>query len=119
MDAHWDALGEPDPLEGRVGIDEELGSGEIVAIGDAAGDALDMPAQCRAAVEEINFGRYSGMHWGDLGFLEIRRNPIGVAVDQRHDLCADRSVLTDFEGEISDKPVDRRAQDGPVEVELR
>ena len=70
------------------------------------------------AVEEINFGLFSGMHGGDLGFLEIRRNPIGVGVDQRHDLCADRSVLTDFEGEISDKPVDRRAQDGPVEVEL-
>ena len=70
------------------------------------------------AVEEINFGLFSGMHGGDLGFLEIRRNPIGVGVDQRHDLCADRSVLTDFEGEISDKPVDRRAQDGSVEVEL-
>ena len=118
MNAHGDALGEADPLEGRIGIDEEFGTAGVVAIGDTAGDALDMPAQCRAAVEEINFGRYFGMHGRYLGLLEVRRNPIGVAVDQRHDLCADRSVLTDFEGEIRDEPVDRRAKDGPVKVEL-
>jgi hypothetical protein len=33
MDAHRDPLGEPDPLEGWIGSDEELGAGEIVAIG--------------------------------------------------------------------------------------
>ena len=52
MDSHRDALGEPDPLESRVGIDEELGAGEIVAIGNAAGDALDMTAQCRRSVQQ-------------------------------------------------------------------
>src|SRR6516162_5034988 len=105
VNAHRNPLRKPDPLEGRIGIDEKFGAAGVVAIGDAAGNTVDMPAQCRAAVEEIDFGRYSGMHGGDLGFLEIRRNPIGVAVDQRHDLCADRSILTDFEGEISDKPI--------------
>jgi hypothetical protein len=53
MNAHGDALGEADPLEGRIGIDEKFGAAGVVAIGDAAGDALDMPAQCRAAVEEM------------------------------------------------------------------
>jgi hypothetical protein len=41
-----------------------------------------------------------------------------TAVDQRHHLGPDAGVLTDFEGEVGDKPVDWRAQDGSVEIEL-
>src|SRR5712691_8881337 len=52
MNAHWDPLSEPDPLESWIGIDEEFGAVGIVAIGDAAGDALHMPAQCGAAVRD-------------------------------------------------------------------
>ena len=106
MNAHRDPLSEPDPLESRIGIYEEFGAAGIVAIGDAAGDALHMSAQCSAAVEQIDFGLFSETYSGDLRFLEIPRNPVGVAVDQRHDLGADGGVLTDFEGEVGDKPVD-------------
>ena len=56
MNAHRDPLGEPDPFEGRIRIDEELGAGEIVAIGNAAGDALDMTAQRRRSTQQINLG---------------------------------------------------------------
>jgi hypothetical protein len=71
MDAYQDALGKPDPLEGRVGIDEELGSGEIVTIGNAAGDALDMTAQRRRAVQQIDLGLFTYLYSWHFGFLEI------------------------------------------------
>ena len=59
-----------------VRIDEELGAGGIVGIGDAAGDALDMPAQCGAAIEQIDLGLSSETYGRDLAFLEIPRNSI-------------------------------------------
>jgi hypothetical protein len=77
-----------------------------------------MAAQWRPAVHQINLDLFTRLYGRDLGFLEIARYPVGVAVDQRHDLIADRGVLTDFEGQVGDKPVHRRAQDGAVEVEL-
>jgi hypothetical protein len=43
MNAHRDPLGEPHPLKDRIGIGEQLGASGIVAISDAAADALDMP----------------------------------------------------------------------------
>ena len=54
MNAHRDPLGEPDPLESRIGIEEEFGTAGVVAIGDAASDALRMSAQSRAVAEQIN-----------------------------------------------------------------
>jgi hypothetical protein len=52
MNANGDGLGQADPLEGRIGIDEKFGAARVVAIGDAAADALDMPRSvgdcCRA-----------------------------------------------------------------------
>ena len=54
MNAHWDPLSEPDPLEGRIGIGQKLGAGGIVAIGDAAADALDMAAQGLTTANRID-----------------------------------------------------------------
>jgi len=68
MDAYRDTLGEPDPLEGRIG--KELGAGRIVAIGDAAAYALDMAAQRRAAAHQINLGLFSRLYGRDFGFFE-------------------------------------------------
>ena len=98
MDTHRDALGKPDPFEGRVGIDEELGAGKIIAISNAARDALDMTAQCGRAVQKINLGLFTRLYGRHFGFLKKSRYPIGVAVDQCHDLGADRGVLPDNQG---------------------
>jgi len=54
MNAHRDALGEPHPLKGWIGIGEQLGASGIVAISDAAADALDMAAQRLTAAHQID-----------------------------------------------------------------
>src|SRR5215469_17765865 len=45
MNAYWDPLGKPDPLKSRIGIGKQFGPCGIVAIGNAAADALDMAEQ--------------------------------------------------------------------------
>jgi len=44
VNAHWKRLRQPDPLESRIDIGEELGVGRVVAIGYAVADALYMAA---------------------------------------------------------------------------
>jgi hypothetical protein len=44
VNAHWNPLRQPDPLESRIDIGEELGAGRVVAICYAAADAFDMAA---------------------------------------------------------------------------
>jgi hypothetical protein len=99
----------PDPLKSRIGIDEEFGSAGIVAVGNAVGAALDMAAQFRPAAQQENPGLLAETDGRHLGSLEKTCHPVGIAVDQRHNLGADRGVLTPLEGEVGDEPVDRRA----------
>ena len=45
VNAHRDALRQPHPPNGRVGSGQQFRPGRIVAISNAAADALDMAAQ--------------------------------------------------------------------------
>ena len=60
-----------------------------------------------------------GAHVRELAFLEVGVDPEAVRRHQRHELRADRRVGAGARAAVADDAVDRRAQFGVAEVELR
>ena len=54
VDAHGNTLREPNPFEGRVYIREQLRTVRVVAVGDAAADAVNVPFERWSAAHQVD-----------------------------------------------------------------
>src|SRR6266704_6709878 len=80
-DPHRNALRETNPGEYRIDVRQALCAACGVRGTDAARDALD-PAPDRSFIaKQYRLDVVSGMDVGELSFLEIRVDPIGIFVD--------------------------------------
>jgi hypothetical protein len=70
--------------------------------------------QRRGSVHEVNLGASAGFDMRDLGFLEIRLDPIGIAVDQGHHGFPLRGKRPLCKGEICDETIDLCPQLGSL-----
>src|SRR5882724_1119513 len=91
------ALGEPNPLEGRIDVRQELWAIRIVSIGDAATNAVNMPPQFGSAAHQMYLDRIPWLDHAELGLFEIAFYAIGVAIDEGDHLGPNGCVLADHE----------------------
>jgi len=115
--ADGDALCQSHPREGWIDSGQEFGAIAIILIGNASCDALDPLLQNGAAVHEANPHCRSRPDLRDLGFLEVRIDPVGVAIDQGQGRLALRRVVTRLHVQVRNEAVHSSQHLGSFEIE--
>ncbi|GBH15619.1 NAD(P)-dependent dehydrogenase [Pseudomonas syringae pv. actinidiae] len=107
MNAHRYALGQADPVEGRVHVGDQLAALRVVAVVDAPRDAFDTPREDFAA-HQLQVCRVTHLEVRQLGFLEKAIDPERVHIDHRHLRFANARVVAAMHVQVGDVTVDRR-----------
>src|SRR4029077_2172590 len=107
VDTHGNTLREPNPFEGRVYIREHLRTVRVVAVGDAAADAVNVPLERWSAAHQVDRRLFTRFDERDFCLLEIAFNSVRVAVDQGHGFASDSHILPNDQRQISDVSIHR------------
>src|SRR5215472_17276280 len=96
MDTHRDALRQTHPGEDRIDRREALRAGLHIGNVDAARDAVDVAADDVAVAHQLELCWISLADGAQRGLGEVRIDPEGIGIDERHLVLSDIGVIAEL-----------------------
>nr|GFA52676.1 hypothetical protein [Tanacetum cinerariifolium] len=118
MNAHGHPLSQPDPIERRVDVGDQLAAFGVVAVVNGAGDAFDV-AFHHFAAHQLHVRRITDPDVGQFGFLKKAVHPKRVLVDDGHLRLAHSRVIAAVHVEVGDVAINGRQHSGALQIQLR
>ena len=117
-DPHRNALRETNPGEYRIDVRQALRAACGVRGTDAARDALNPAANRGFISKQYRLDAVSDMDVGELRFLELGVDPIGIFVDHRDAWRAGTRIVAHPHQKVRDVTIDRRTNLRPLQIDL-